>query len=309
MNYNKFDSFAFLSSKDTIHYLNRDLNFSNDIILRLLSHEVDGRFLREQFAQGHLRKTLCNHPFNFPLGISAKIETWVENSIREGEEYEISDPNSTGSQSTNIAHHANPFVESMELQYQTKTMLASTLLSQRNDVQLEKLVARLMLALGEQNAWLKFANAKGATCSEKAVKYISEAQATGKPEHIVIPAIAQFPNYLAINFLNDLKTLIDMKHVTSEVENIEKHLTYVENTTQQKGNKVAQINMVIRKWIVDNELCDVTSQDEIQNRVDALKNYEVTSLDELKLLEPTDFEKCGFKGIKAKKAFTAAQKK
>ncbi len=57
----------------------------------------------------------------------------------------------------------NPFVESMEVQYQTKTMLASTLLSQCTDVPLKKHVTRLMLALGEDDSWLKFAKAKGAT--------------------------------------------------------------------------------------------------------------------------------------------------
>lgn len=201
----------------------------------------------------------------------------------------------------------NPFVESMEIQYQTKSMLASTLLSQRDDVPLKKLVARLMLTLGENDAWLKFAKAKGATSGAAAEKRISDAQATGEPESIVIPMIVQAPGYLALTFLSELKSMVNARHVSEVVEKIEEHLVCVESSTQERGNKVAQVNSSIRQWIIKNELCDTTSQAEIQARVDSLKDYEVTSLDDLKILDIEDFQKCGFRGVKAKKAYAAAQ--
>jgi hypothetical protein len=201
----------------------------------------------------------------------------------------------------------NPFVKSMEIQYQTKSMHASTLLSQREDVPLKKHVIRLMLALGENDAWLKFAEAKGATSGADAEKRISDAQATGEPESIVIPLIAQASGYLALTFLSDLKTMINSNHVTHVVDQIEEHLAMVESATQNKGDKVAQVNSSIRQWIIKNELCDITSQSDIQDRVDALKEFEVSSLDDLKILDKEDFEKCGFKGIKAKKAYNASR--
>ncbi len=119
----------------------------------------------------------------------------------------------------------------------------------------------------------------------------------------MIPLIAQAPGYLALTFLSELKSI--SRSVSDAVEAIEKHLACVESATQDKGAKVAQVNGAIRQWIVKNELCDVSSQAEIQARVDALKGYEVTSLDDLKILDTADFEKCGFRGVKAKKAFLA----
>jgi len=204
----------------------------------------------------------------------------------------------------NMNSNRNPFVESMEMQSQTKSMLASTLLSQTKDVVLKKHVTRCMLALGENDAWLKFAKVKGATSGSEAEKRISEAQATGEPESIVIPAIARAPNYLATTFLSDLKG-INMKHVTENVEKIEEHLACVESAVQDRGNKVAQVNSSIRQWIIQNNLCDTSSQTEIQARVDSLKDFEVTSLEDLKILDKEDFEKCGFRGVNAKKAFLA----
>jgi hypothetical protein len=201
----------------------------------------------------------------------------------------------------------NPFVESMNIQYQAKSMLASSLLSQREDVQLKKHVTRLMLALGENDSWLKFAKAKGATSGAAAEKRISDAQSTGEPESIVIPLIAQAPGYLALTFLSELKTMIHSNNVSSVVETIEEHLMCVESAIQDKGDKIAQVNSSIRQWIIKHELCDITSQVDIQARVDALKDYEVTSLDDLKLLDKEDFEKCGFRGVKAKKAYNESK--
>lgn len=423
-------SLGFLPSTPTIQYLHFNLGLSEDIVSKLRAQEVDGRFLKDQYARGQLRSTFSSSPFNFPIGTAAKIERWVEESIRGGEEYDLahvstsgqtfiargngniqaggnvmkssvslediisrndvwptigerlsdiqleldtqlrrsSKPSSAGwfyvatsaqggpkgrtkalfSEATqqmclpeviravskvlprigsyfdqiqiieiqnptqgptsNMNLTQNPFVESMEIQYQTKSMLASTLLSQKEDVPLKKLVARLMLALGENDAWLKFAKAKGATSGAAAEKRISDAQATGEPESIVIPMIAQAPGYLALTFLSELKSMVNARHVSEAVEKIEEHLVCVESSTQERGNKVAQVNSSIRQWIIKNELCDITSQTEIQARVDSLKDFEVTSLEDLKILDVGDFEKCGFRGVKAKKAYAAAQK-
>lgn len=298
-------SLAFLPSAETIFYLSHALSLSDDIVLKLQNHEVNGRFLRDEYARGTLHKTLLLSPFSLPFGVCSHIESWVRDSLATTQLYE---------RRSDVVHKEgsamnNPFVESMAIQNQTKSMLASALLSQRADVALRKHVQRLMLALGDNDAWLKFAKAKGATSGAEAEKRISEAQATGEPETIVIPAIAQAPNYLALTFLAELKTMAGTKHVVDAVECIEQYLACVESAAQNKGNKVAEVNGSIRQWIVQFELCDTTSQSEIQARVDALKNYEVTSLEDLKILDTEDFEKCGFRGVKAKKAFIAAQGK
>lgn len=392
-----------LPSWYTIPYLERALSLGNDVVSKLEAQAVDGRFLRDQYAQGCLRETLSAHPFRIPLAIAAKIEQWVGGSIGRADEYIVAPrtvvllddliaqehtwssigqrlsaiqfeldnelriakkpksqewfwrvtkadggpkvqvkvlfaeaqqqlcltellravrnvlpgtglnlaraqiSNSTFAPKGVVEEMRNPFVDSMHIQAQNKTMLASTLLSQTQDTVLKKHVTRLMLALGENNAWLKFAKSKGATSSAAAEKRISDAQATGEPEAIVVPAIAQAPGYLALAFLADLKA-INVAHVSEAVQRIEEHLVCLENATQTKGDHVAQVNSSIRQWIVENNLCDVSSQAEIQARVDALKDFEVVSLDDLKLMREDQFKECGFKGLKATKAFEAARK-
>lgn len=439
MNYSV--SLGSLSSSQLISFIAFNLGLTGDITSKLRAQEVDGRFLKDLYARGKIRATFTSSPFYFPLGIASKIESWVEESIRGAEEYDISGssyvstpsslnnqtfiahgngniqaggnvvysnsspikpfvslediisqnhvwPNigeriaeirleldsqlrksskpmsdnwihrvtsaeggprgrtyalfseakqqmcipelicaiskvlpKTGSyfqnfeiqienppQGPNMNSTMNPFVESMSIQHQTKSMLASTLLSQKSDVPLKKLVARLLLALGENDAWLKFAKAKGATSGAAAEERISMAQATGEPEAVVIPLIAQAQGYLAITFLSELKSMVNSRHVTEAVEKIEEHLVCVESSIQNKGNQIAEVNSSIRQWIIENELCDTASQLEIQARVDSLKNFEVTSLKDLTILEKEDFEKCGFRGVKAKKAFLASRK-
>lgn len=303
----EFVSLRFLPSADTIKYLKRELQLGPDVVVRLEVNEVDGKFLRERYAVGTLHDTLVSPPFSLPFALASYIKHWVENSVRNAQEYEIHQPTSydiVKKLEPTKTLRENPFVESMEMQSQTKSMLASVLLSQTKDVLLKKHVTRCMLALGENDAWLKFAKAKGATSGAEAEKRISEAQATGEPESIVIPAIARAPNYLATAFLSDLKG-INMKHVTEAVEKIEEHLACVESTAQDRGEKVARVNSSIRQWIIQNNLCDTSSQADIQARVDSLKEFEVTCLEDLKILDKDDFEKCGFRGVKAKKAFLA----
>jgi hypothetical protein len=296
-----------LPPKWTLRYLKMNLGLNDDVILKLEAQGVDGRFLKERYARGELRKTLASPPFSLPYGTAHRIDGWVQEVIRGAEEFEVlySPPSSPSVEGQTAM---NPFVASMSIQSQNKTMLASTLLSQRDDVMLKKYVARLMLVLGDNDAWLRFAKAKGATSGAEAEKRISEAQLTGEPETIVVPAIAQAPGYLALTFLSELKTMAGTTHVVDAVETIEQHLACMESAAQNKGNKVAEVNGSIRQWIIQFELCDITSQSEIQARVDALKSYEVTSLDDLKILDTEDFEKCGFRGVKAKKAVIAAKK-
>lgn len=87
---NSFVSLVDLPSAETISYLARSLSLNGDVVSKLRAQEVDGRFLKEQYVQGYLCTTLARPPFSFPYGTCSKIDSWVQSSIREAEEYQIS---------------------------------------------------------------------------------------------------------------------------------------------------------------------------------------------------------------------------
>lgn len=80
---------ADLPSAYTIHYLTRSLSLKDTVVATLKAQKVDGQFLRKEYLLGFLITTLLSHPFNIPLGTCSKIESWVQASIRKGEQYEV----------------------------------------------------------------------------------------------------------------------------------------------------------------------------------------------------------------------------
>lgn len=201
---------------------------------------------------------------------------------------------------------SNPLVQAVRSRDKSKTMSAYVLCVQSNDVPLEKLVQRLMLELGENDAWYKFLVNKGATGTEAAEKKIIQARTTKKPERVLIPDFLHgLSDYMALEWLEDLRTIPETANAAHAIL---LHLAQEESVAHTNAAKAARLYGEVHAFIVNNELTSDYSSPALEQLLENLKRFGVTSLADLRKMTEQQFSRCGFDGLYTTKAVEAAKK-
>lgn len=220
--------------------------------------------------------------------------------LPEGQISQTSMSNKTDNNTTTV----NALVASMQLGNRTKEMTAAALIGQTTDKPLQRKVTALMLCLEDNDNWRAFVNYKGAARDAAAEATITRAVKTGEPARFVISDMVQYPGYLALAFLEDLKA-IGVKAVTVAADQIMLQLASTENADLAKAEAAGTLNATLRAWIEQNGLCE---SEQVQSRLDALIPWGIKEVGDMQLMTEHDFRAIGFHGITAAKAVKALPK-
>lgn len=181
---------------------------------------------------------------------------------------------------------------------------ASNLLKETDDADLEDLVMVLMVELNKNEAWFKFAQKKGVTTNPKGAEIIRQARLEKRPAQRVVRDLANVEGYLAMTFLEELKSL-EIPDVTISVNKIKEHIAKQLHEASVKDEEEATVHGEVYDWLVGNKL---VSPERAQQCLRLFLDKGVTELDDIKYLEASNFEACGLDMAKAQKAAFLATK-
>lgn len=181
---------------------------------------------------------------------------------------------------------------------------ASNLLKENDDAELEDLVLVLMVELNKNEAWFKFAQKKGVTTNPKGAEIIRQARLEKRPAQRVISDLANTEGYLAMTFLEELKSL-EIPDVTISVNKIKEYISKKLQEASVKDAEEAIVHGEVYDWLVGNKLA---TPEQAQKCLSLFLGKGVTELDDIKYLEASNFEACGLNMAKAQKAAFLAEK-
>jgi hypothetical protein len=201
--------------------------------------------------------------------------------------------------------NSSPLLEATVSRNPSKNMSANQLLTQKSDVPLKRLVQRLYLDLAVNDAWYKFLAHKGATGTEQAEQHILKARQTEEPERTLIPEFCKLADYMAIDFLEDLRTIPEVADTTAAIL---MHLATVESAAQTAAEAAIRLNGELRNFITENKLQADLSLPAVESTLRLFKQFGIGSLNDLKKMDEQKFVRCGMHGLYATKAVEAAQR-
>lgn len=183
-------------------------------------------------------------------------------------------------------------------------LLASELLREREDADLEDLVTVLMVELNKNRAWFKFAQKKGVTTTAKGAEIIRQAELEKRPAQRVVRDLANVEGYLASTFLEELKSL-EIPDVTIAVNKIKEHISNQLRSAETKDKEEATVHGEVYDWLVGNKL---VPPEKAQQCLRLFLNNGVTELGDLEYFEAPNFEACGLDMAKSLKAAALVKK-
>lgn len=173
----------------------------------------------------------------------------------------------------------------------------------------------ICLAMDEAEGWYALLKKRGLLGGQGMEQYVSRLKTqwanhrSGEPTLSVLQELFRHDREFAQLGLTEFCALLNSLNIASVQAEVVKLTSWLEeqtNKTRAASETSFSANSGLRKWLLENRVCDNTNVDTFIVR---LREAGTETVDDLRLFDKSDFKECGFNITQANRAFEALKKK